>query len=231
MESETAIYPLELPVSLAHPRLEEFCADLRCQGDPILAPMADELLPIENCYWNVLYKVENQGGEIMFGWMIRQWPGLYLAAEHHAVWKRPDGSIIDVTQRRPETVEPTTFALDSVQDFDVSASPNIPIEYLRLTEDSRVTELIELSGKMSCVTQGVNCFLANELGYLNDAQMAIARGETPEAIHMTAEQLNRYKQLVLRGTQFRQAIGETIHSLLTRPPNQFTLQRRQSPGS
>jgi hypothetical protein len=218
---DNAIHPLELPVSLSHPRLEEFCANLRCQGDPILVPLADRLLPIENCYWNVLSRIENQGGQILFGWMIRQWPGLYLAAEHHAVWKRPDGNIIDVTQRRPDAEEPTTFALDSVQDIDVRASPNVRIEYLRLSKDSRVAELIELSGKMSSVTIGVNCFLANELGYLSDAQMAIARGEVPEAILMTNEQLTRYKQLVNKGEKFRLEIGEMINSLLSRPPNQI----------
>jgi hypothetical protein len=120
----TAIYPLELPVTASHPRLTEFCSMFRCQGELMEVPLAARLLPSENCYWNVLCMIEDHGGELLFGWMIKHWPGLYLAAEHHAVWRCPGGQLLDVTQRRPEAAAPTTFALDSVQDFDTKASPN-----------------------------------------------------------------------------------------------------------
>lgn len=217
----TAIYPLELPVSLSHPRLGEFCSRFRCQGDPLHVPMADRLMPIENCYWNVLSTVQDHGGELLQGWMIKHWPGLYLAAEHHAVWRCPHGELLDVTQRFPDAGGPTTFAFDSVQTFDAHTSPNVRIEYLPLSRDRRVTQLIELSGKLNSVTIEVNSFLADEVGNFSDTQMAIARGELPEAIQMTTDQLETYKSLVRRGIEIRAEVGAVIDSLLHRPPNQL----------
>jgi hypothetical protein len=91
--------------------------------------------------------------------------------------------------------------------------------YLPLSSDSRVKELIELSGKLNSVTIEINAFLADEMGNLCDTQMEIARGEVPETIQMTTEQLERYKALVKKGIEIRVEIGEQIDSLLSRPPN------------
>lgn len=216
---DKAVYPIELTVPLSHPRLKEFCTTLRCAGDPILVPLAERLRPIENCYWNVLAQVEKRGGEILFGWLLKHWPGLYLAAEHHAVWRRPDGILFDVTERRLEVVEPTTFALDSIQDIQLDAAPNIHMEYFRLTNDHRVIELIDLSARLNSAAESVNCFIANELGQSCEMQLAIARGVAPNRVQVTGEQRKRYERLVRTATELRLEIGDVINSLVSRPPN------------
>ena len=37
------------------------------------------------CYVNVAAFCQRNGGEIQFGWIIWELPGIYLTAEHHAV--------------------------------------------------------------------------------------------------------------------------------------------------
>lgn len=214
-----SIYPLEFPASLSHPRLEEFWSTLRCHQRPFHVPMAELLMPVENCYWNVMLSVERYGGEILLGWMIKQWPGVYLAAEHHAVWRRPDGNIVDITQRFPTIQHPTTFAIDSDQSIDLQSPPNIRTRYLRLTDDSRVTNLIERSGSLNRMTMKVNRFLAEELGQTSEKQLAIARGEIPDRIPITSAQMLAYEQLVTEVRDLRLEIGEVINSLVSRPPN------------
>lgn len=216
-----AIYPLELPVGLDSPRLNEFVPTLRSQGQPIKVRMADDLLPFENCYWNVLRLTEEFGGEIVFGWMIKHWPGLYLCAEHHAVWRWPGGDMLDVTERHPETSEATTFLLDQDQAISIEQPPNVPIQYFPLSTDSRVTELLSLSGQLSATTQQVNHFLASELGLSNQSQVAVAQGTAPAGIEMSALQLQTYQKLVQQSSRFRVAIGSLISSLINHPPNRI----------
>jgi len=42
-------------------------------------------------------KIRADGGSIRFGWRMREWPGVLLTAEPHAVWVDPEGTLIDVT--------------------------------------------------------------------------------------------------------------------------------------
>ena len=35
----------------------------------------------------------------MIGWQVWEWPGLYLEAEFHAVWRSPSGQLIDLTPK------------------------------------------------------------------------------------------------------------------------------------
>jgi hypothetical protein len=37
------------------------------------------------------------GGEIAWGWAIWRWPGRYFEAEHHGIWRSPEGRLHDVT--------------------------------------------------------------------------------------------------------------------------------------
>jgi hypothetical protein len=43
-------------------------------------------------------KTRTHGGSIRFGWRMREWPGVLLTAEAHAVWVDPDGTLVDITR-------------------------------------------------------------------------------------------------------------------------------------
>ncbi|NIJ20734.1 hypothetical protein FHS95_002426 [Sphingomonas naasensis] len=49
------------------------------------------------CFDNSVACAQAQGGEAVYGWAIWRWPGRWFEAEHHAVWRGPDGALLDVT--------------------------------------------------------------------------------------------------------------------------------------
>jgi hypothetical protein len=50
----------------------------------------------------VAEKIRHDGGSIRFGWRMREWPGILLTAEPHAVWVDPEGTLIDITADLPD---------------------------------------------------------------------------------------------------------------------------------
>src|ERR1700733_3018912 len=42
-------------------------------------------------------RIRTRGGSIGFGWRLREWPGVLLTAEFHAVWVDPEGVLVDIT--------------------------------------------------------------------------------------------------------------------------------------
>ncbi len=51
------------------------------------------------CFDNVDAIVRQFGGSTQHGWSMRERPSVFVEAEFHAVWRRPDGALIDVTPR------------------------------------------------------------------------------------------------------------------------------------
>lgn len=70
--------------------------------------------PEGQCYLNAQRKCLKDGGTVQLGWDIVHEPGLFLAAFHHAIWRAPDGTLVDLeTPWRPEEHTPlTTFLPD-----------------------------------------------------------------------------------------------------------------------
>jgi hypothetical protein len=54
-----------------------------------------------DCFNDVARHVEEHGGRRLCGWQIWEWPGVFVEAEFHAVWQRPDSTLTDV-QRKPD---------------------------------------------------------------------------------------------------------------------------------
>lgn len=61
-------------------------------------PIDSQPMMMGNCYWNSEYRAKTQGGEIVFGWMFLHWKNVCIEAVHHAVWKMPNGQLLDVTE-------------------------------------------------------------------------------------------------------------------------------------
>lgn len=76
----------------------DFCRMITTASKPLLLPIKPEpkSLPLE-CFHNVRRKVEAEGGRLVEGWAIWEWPRVYIEAEHHAVYETLDGQLIDVT--------------------------------------------------------------------------------------------------------------------------------------
>jgi hypothetical protein len=59
-------------------------------------PTAD----VRRCYRNVREQVAAMGGEAVFGWSVWHFPGILIVCNHHAVWRQPDGRLLDVTPQK-----------------------------------------------------------------------------------------------------------------------------------
>lgn len=80
----------------------------------VISPHAPFFVPVDPapnsrvayCFDNSVAQAAARGGAAAYGWAIWRWPGRWFEAEHHAVWRRPDGSLLDVTPQlgNPERI-------------------------------------------------------------------------------------------------------------------------------
>ncbi len=75
------------------------------------------------CFFNVQAKIKRDGGQIIYGWAIWEWPRVFLEAEHHAVWS--DGShLVDITPNDPG-IRQTLFLPDPTHVYDYTTKTRI----------------------------------------------------------------------------------------------------------
>jgi len=77
-----------------------FCRRI-CPGSQCIYVPVDPLLdkPLDECFSIVPKHIISHGGEQKFGWSIWHWRKVFIEAEFHSIWKRPDGTLIDITPK------------------------------------------------------------------------------------------------------------------------------------
>lgn len=55
---------------------------------------------INECFPNVEAKIQNDGGSIVYGWQLWEWPHVLIEAEFHAVWRSPEGELKEITPKQ-----------------------------------------------------------------------------------------------------------------------------------
>ncbi len=84
--------PLEISADI-----RALCADVNPTEVPRFVPYRPGAgCAPQECYNNVLGRVAEAGGDYVVGWAIWERPELWVEAEHHAVWRGPDG-LVDIT--------------------------------------------------------------------------------------------------------------------------------------
>lgn len=74
-----------------------FCRDINPKDVPAYVPVAPDAAAVRSeCFNNVAAKVEIEGGTLVYGWLIWEWPRVFVEAEHHAIWEK-DGTLVDIT--------------------------------------------------------------------------------------------------------------------------------------
>jgi hypothetical protein len=74
-----------------------FCATVAPGMPEYVDVVPGEGAAIAYCFDNAAAQVARAGGSIAYGWAIWRWPGRYFEAEHHGIWRSPDGVLRDVT--------------------------------------------------------------------------------------------------------------------------------------
>ena len=55
--------------------------------------------PQNDCFALVKEKIATHGGSMVLGWTIWEWPSVMIEAEFHAVWRSPEGELLDLNPR------------------------------------------------------------------------------------------------------------------------------------
>lgn len=82
--------------------VQEFCHAVCANDAPFYVPVSPDLEAIEReCFPNIQRKIAVQGGQIVYGRAIWQCGTFFIEAEHHAVYRTPEGCLIDITPQEP----------------------------------------------------------------------------------------------------------------------------------
>jgi hypothetical protein len=74
-----------------------FCATIAPGVPEYVEVVPGKGAEIAYCFDNAAAQVARAGGSIAYGWAIWRWPGRYFEAEHHGIWRSPEGRLLDVT--------------------------------------------------------------------------------------------------------------------------------------
>ncbi len=81
--------------------IEQLCQQLDPSQEacfvPVKPPPYCRLL---DCFFNVPEKIKRDGGQMQIGWTIWEMQNVLVEAEFHAVWKSPDGHLVDITPKQ-----------------------------------------------------------------------------------------------------------------------------------
>lgn len=120
-------------------RIRAFCKRVSPNAEPeYLTVEAESRAAIKDCFPVVDGYVEKHGGERVLGWQIWEWPGVFVEAEFHAVWKAPGGELRDLTPK-PFGINRILFVPDPSRTYQGRQVNNIREA---LSNDSATREFI-----------------------------------------------------------------------------------------
>lgn len=93
------------------------------------------------CFPNVEAKIEKNGGTIVYGWLLWEWPNVLVEAEFHAVWRSLDGNLIDITPKA-DGEEKVLFVTDERRTYRGVSIDNVRIA---LRDDLLIHHFIKIS--------------------------------------------------------------------------------------
>lgn len=124
-----------------------------CQTISPSSPLFVKIAPREDCkpkdsFGNVQKQIDRFGGEMRTGWSVRDWPGAYIEAEHHAVYDPGNGAAwVDVTPAVGGESH-RLFLPDETATYD-AAHPGVRRDNIRKahTDDPLIAELFKVAAE------------------------------------------------------------------------------------
>jgi hypothetical protein len=113
------MHPTGTPTSITSTVLD-FCRHVNPAGLPLYVTITPAKgCRANDCFGCVKEKLERDGGRIQFGWAIWEWPGVYIEAEHHAVYDSQTGPpLLDITPSQLSQVRRRLFLPDDNAFYD-----------------------------------------------------------------------------------------------------------------
>lgn len=107
---------------------------------------------INECFPNVIGKIQKDGGAILYGWSISEWPRILVEAEHHAIWVNGDVAV-DITPR----VAPTRrilFLPDPARSYDFDTGRRLMNVHLSMDEFPLSSEIYRCLRVLAALSGG-----------------------------------------------------------------------------
>jgi hypothetical protein len=111
--------PARTPAAVTD-RIRQLCEQISSGVEPIFIPITPGVgcAPLD-CFGCVRRKVEMDGGRIQYGWAIWEWPGVFVEAEHHAVYEPEAGPPwLDITPSADPQIRRRLFLPDNAAVYD-----------------------------------------------------------------------------------------------------------------
>ena len=173
----STVIPNFKTIRIDHPKLRKF-APLVCAGSqPIKVAMSSKQRAAGCCYWNVAEEVRTNGGVAVYGWQIVYWPKRFMEAMHHAIWRMPNGTLLDVTEKySSDSVESySVFIIDDSIPIDLDKPNYVQSKHFAFKNDPNVTSFITAYRNKN-VAEIAMASLLYKYGYRNEGPKARAKG-------------------------------------------------------
>lgn len=86
------------------PKLASLCEQIVPGVTPLYVDVEPlQGAPANECFALVDAYVDRHGGERLLGWSLWEMPGLFVEAEFHAIWRSPNGSLVDIAPKSRPT--------------------------------------------------------------------------------------------------------------------------------
>lgn len=116
---------------------------------------------INECFPNVATKIARDGGRMLCGWQVWEWPHVMVEAEFHAVWRSPEGGMTDITPKS-QGEKRILFVSDPRRAYEGTVVDNVRHA---IRDDLLVHHLIKVSEAITRVmNRGAR---ATEYGYVS----------------------------------------------------------------
>lgn len=195
-----AIPRLTLPLeTLPRQHFQSFRVESILALKLIVIPQRD-FCPRGLCYWNVAAVVREHGGEVVLGWQCLWWPGRLIIAMHHAVWRRPIGTLLDITQRDTgEQNSTTSFCEDATDAVDLEWPVLLPSKYINLQNDKNIDAVITAFQEQIEAAREAAAYVKSKRGtFVPGEGLKLPSGSMPEEIRLRIRRANLRKENALK---------------------------------
>lgn len=121
--------------------------------EPVFVPVAPSIGDkLNDCFADVARKVKSYGGSVQHGWTVWESEGTLIEGEFHAVWRSPEGDLLDVTPKA-DGERRILFIPDPNRVFQNENVDNIR---LALTDDPAIHRMIAMNEEISILRRTYN---------------------------------------------------------------------------
>lgn len=185
-----SVIPTNLHIDATDNDLIKFSHTIRSDKNPITIRCKPNPSYFGYCYWAVEKEVMDNGGSAVYGWLFTKWPGSHIEAMHHAIYKAPDGSLVDICPKLPGHDNPyvTTFLEDDSIKIDLDRVPAIKNKFYQLNSNIFTRNFISSYEKKNTLVSK-HSQLSYDLGYRCEGQRDLVRGRQPNIDSGLADRL------------------------------------------